>query len=153
MKEKQAEKLAEFIHCGEKRRGGEDSIEHSRRVATAIKNLGYGEDVVCASWLHDSEDYPHLNILLALIDRIFGSKVLSLVILLTYTKGTPYDRYVDYIAKNSEDAMAIKWQDMIDNTKDDNVTEKQLEKYRSACLLLRANGIEIPEIVKERLKV
>lgn len=152
MKEEQAEKLAEFIHFGEKRRGGEDFIEHPRRVAKAIKGLGYDEDVVCASMLHDAENYPYLNIILSLIDKVFGSKVLGLVILLTFTKGTSYDDYIYYIAKNSQEAMAIKWQDMIDNTTD-IIPEKQFEKYRNTCLFLKSNGILIPEILKERLKL
>lgn len=151
-KEIRAAKLAEFIHFGQKRRNGEDFVEHSRRVTEAIKKLGYGEDAVCASWLHDTEDFSHLNIAYSLIDMVFGYKVLDLVILLTYTKGTSYDRYVYRIAKTSDEGMAIKWQDMIDNTGED-ASQKQLEKYRSALLLLRSEGIEIPEILKERLKV
>lgn len=42
-KEKQAEKLAEFFHFGQKRRNGEDYINHPRRVAKAVKALGYGD--------------------------------------------------------------------------------------------------------------
>jgi len=151
-KEIRAAKLAEFIHFGQKRRNGEDFVEHPRRVAEAIKKLGYGEDTVCASWLHDTEDFPHLNVAYSLIDRVFGYKVLDLVILLAYTKGTSYDRYVYRIAKTSDEGMAIKWQDLIDNTGED-ASQKQLEKYRGALLLLRSEGIEIPEILKERLKV
>jgi (p)ppGpp synthase/HD superfamily hydrolase len=151
-KDKQAERLAIFMHHGQKRRGGEDFVEHPRHVADAIKKLGYGEDVVCAAWLHDSEDFPHLNIIYSLIDRVFGYKVFGLVLLLTHTKGIPYNDYVYKIARTSDEAMAIKFQDMIDNTVD-VIPMKQKDKYRNACLFLQSKGIEIPEILKERLKI
>lgn len=152
-KEKQAEKLAQFIHHGQKRRNGEDYIEHPRRVANAMKELGYGEDVVCAAWLHDLEDFQFLAIAFELVDKVFGYKVFGLVLLLTHVpKGMPYNDYIYHIAETSEDAMAIKWQDMIDNT-NDNVPKKQWEKYRNACLLLHSKGVEIPDVIKERLRI
>ena len=153
MKEKQAEKLAEFFHCGQKRRDGEDFIEHPRRVAKAIKDLGYDEDLICASWLHDLEDFRFLGVVLPLIDKVFGYKVFGLVLLLTHVpKGMPYNDYIYNIAKTSNDAMVIKWQDMIDNTTD-HIPERQSEKYRGACSFLHSKGIEIPGILKERLKI
>lgn len=152
-KEKQAEKFAEFIHYGQKRRGGEDYIEHPRNVANAIKRLGYGENVVCASWLHDVEDFKFLEIALDLIDKVFGHEVFAMVLLLTHEpKDIPYNDYIYSIAKASKEAMAIKWQDMIDNTRDD-IPKKQWEKYRNACIFLQSKGTEPPEILKERLKI
>ena len=151
-KEKQAEKLAEFIHFGQKRINGEDFVEHPKRVAKAIKELGYGEDMVCASLFHDVEDYQHLNIMFSLIDRVFGYKIFSLVLLLTHTKGIPYNDYVHNIARKSEEAMAIKWQDMIDNTSG-NVPKRQWEKYRNACIFLQSKGIKVPDLLIDRLKI
>lgn len=155
IKEDKARKLAEFIHCGQKRRDGEgpgeDFVNHPKRVAKAIKELGYDEDVVCAAWLHDSEDFPYFNILLSLIDRTFDSKVFGLVLVLSRTKGQDYNSYVRNIARYNE-ALAIKWQDMIDNTKGE-IPIKQFEKYRNVVLSLKSEGIEIPEILIERLKV
>lgn len=148
-----AEKLAEFVHYGQKRRGGEDYIEHPRRVARAIKELGYNEDVVCASWLHDLEDFQFLGTAFELVDKVFGYKVFGLVLSLTRTpKDRPYNDYVYNIAEISKEAMAIKWQDMIDNVAY-YPTEKQLEKYRGACLFLQLKGIDIPDMLKERLKI
>lgn len=152
-KEKRAEKLAEFIHYGQKRKSGEDYIEHPRNVASAIKRLGYGENVVCAAWLHDVEDFEFLDIILDLIDKVFGHEVFIIVLLLTHEpKDVPYNDYIYGIAKASKEAMAIKWQDMIDNTKGD-VPKKQWEKYRNAVIFLQSKGIEIPEILKGRLKI
>ena len=151
-KEKQAEKLAEFIHFGQKRINGEDFVEHPKRVAKAIKELGYGDDMVCASLLHDVEDYQHLNIILSLIDRVFGYKVFGLVLLLTHTKSMPYNDYVHNIARKAEEAMAIKWQDMIDNTSD-NIPKRQWEKYRDSCIFLQSKGIKVPDLLIDRLKI
>lgn len=157
IKEKQAEKLAEFIYYGKKRRNGEDAVEHSRRVAMAIKELGYGEDEVCASFLHDTEDFEFLGDIFRIIDNVFGYRTFGLVLLLTHIpKGISYNDYIYKIAEissgTSSDGMAIKWQDMIDNTNDD-IPKKQWEKYRNACLFLQSKDVGIPEILKQRLKI
>ena len=153
LKEKQAEKLAEFIHCGQKRKNGEPYIEHPRRVAKAIKELGYGVEVVCASWLHDTEDFQFLGEMFRIIDNIFGYRVYGLVLLLSHIpKETPYNNYIYKIAEISKDAMAIKWQDMIDNT-NDNLPKRQWEKYRDACLFLQSKEVEVPDLLRKRLKI
>jgi (p)ppGpp synthase/HD superfamily hydrolase len=154
LKEQQAEKLAEFIHWGQKRRNGEDFVNHPKRVAYAIKELGYGEDMVCASFLHDTEDFPFLGYMFSIIDNVFGFKVYGLVLLLSHVpKKTPYNDYIYKIAETSpEEAMVIKWQDMIDNTNNKN-PERQQKKYRDACLFLRSKGIGIPEILAKRLEI
>ena len=153
LKEKQAEKLAEFIHCGQKRRNGEDFVEHPRRVANAIKELGYGVDAVCASWLHDVEDFQFLGEMFRIIDNVFGYRTFGMVLLLTHVpKDTPYNDYIYNIAEISKDAMAIKWQDMVDNT-NDNIPKRQWDKYRSACLFLQSKDVEVPDLLMKRLKI
>jgi (p)ppGpp synthase/HD superfamily hydrolase len=153
LKERQAEKLAEFIHCGQRRRNGENFVEHPRRIAGAIKKLGYGNDVVCASWLHDVEDFQFLGDMFRIIDNVFGYKTFGIVLLLTHVpKDTPYNDYIYNIAEISEEAMAIKWQDMIDNTNDD-IPKKQWEKYRDACLFLQSKDVEVPDTIRERLRI
>ncbi len=153
LKEIQAEKLAEFIHCGQKRSNGEDYIEHPRRVANAIKELGYGNDAICASWLHDTEDFELLGEIFRIIDKVFGYRVYGLVLLLSHVpKSIPYNDYIYKIAETSQEGMAIKWQDMIDNTGKD-CPDRQWIKYRDACLFLRSKDIEIPELLTERLKL
>jgi (p)ppGpp synthase/HD superfamily hydrolase len=152
-KEKQAEKLAEFIHFGQKRRNGENMIEHPRRVARAVKELGHGEDMVCASWLHDTEDFKFLREMFSIIDNVFGYRIYGLVLLLSHVpKSTPYNDYICNIAETSKDAMIIKWQDMIDNTGDD-VPKRQWKKYREACLYLQFKDVEIPDILIKRLRM
>lgn len=152
-KEEQARKLAEFIHHGQKRNDGEDYIKHPERVAIAIKKLGYDEDTVCAALLHDSEDFPHLNILFSLIDRVFGSKVFGIVLVLTHVKGVglEYEEYIDHIS-NYPVAVAIKLEDIIDNTKR-RCGDKQLKKYKDAVLYFKSKGIEIPEVLMDTLKI
>ncbi len=153
LKEKQAEKLAEFIHCGQKRRNGENMIEHPRRVALAIKELGYEEDMVCASWLHDTEDFMFLGEMFRIIDGVFGNRVYGLVLLLSHVpKNIPYNDYIYKIVEISKDAMIIKWHDMIDNTGED-CPRGQWEKYRDACLFLQSKNVEIPEVLMKRLRI
>lgn len=153
LKEKQAEKLAEFIHCGQKRRNGEAFVEHPRRVAGAIKELGYGEEMVCASWLHDVEDFQFLGDMFRIIDNVFGYKTFGMVLLLTHVpKDTSYNDYIYKIVDISEETMAIKWQDMIDNT-NDNIPKKQWEKYRNACLFLQSKDVEVPDLLRKRLRI
>jgi (p)ppGpp synthase/HD superfamily hydrolase len=153
LKEKQAEKLAEFIHCGQQRKNGEDFIEHPRRVASAIKALGHGEDMVCAAWLHDTEDFIFLRDMFRIIDNVFGYRVYGIVLLLTHVpKYIPYNDYIYKIAETSDDAMGIKWQDMIDNTGED-CPKRQLEKYRNACIFLQSKDVDIPELIRKRLRI
>lgn len=152
-KEKEAEKLAEFIHFGQKRRNGEDFVEHPKRVARAIKELGYDEDMVSASLLHDVEDFAFLGDMFRIIDKVFGYRVFGLVLTLTNVpKGRTYNDYIYNIATISEDAMAIKWQDMIDNT-NDNPPKRQWEKYRDACIFLQSKEVEVPDLLRKRLKI
>ena len=152
-KEKQAEKLAEFIHYGQKRRNGDDMIEHPRRVAKAIKELGHGEDMVCASWLHDTEDFEFLGDMFNIIDKVFGYRVYGLVLLLSHIpKSIPYNDYVYNIANMSKDAMIIKWEDMIDNSGED-APKRQWKKYRDACLFLQSKDVEVPEILSKRFGI
>lgn len=153
LKERQAEKLAEFIHCGKKRRNGENAVEHSRRVAIAIKELGHEEDMICASWLHDTEDFELLREMFSIIENVFGYKVYGLVLLLSHVpKSTHYNDYICNIVDTSQDAMVIKWQDMIDNTRDD-IPRRQWKKYRDACLFLQSKNVEIPEVLVKRLRM
>jgi GTP pyrophosphokinase len=152
-KEKLAEKLAEFIHYGQKRRNGEDFVEHPKRVAKAIKELGHDEDMVCASLFHDVEDFQFLGDIFRVIDKVFGYRVFGLVLTLTNVpKSRTYNDYIYNIATISEEAMSIKWQDIIDNT-NDNISKKQWEKYRNACLFLQSKDIEVPEILIKRLRI
>jgi len=153
LNEIRAEKLAEFIHCGQKRSNGENYIEHPRRVANAIKELGYGEDAVCTSFLHDTEDFELLGDIFRIIDKVFGYKVYGLVLLLSHVpKSIPYNDYIYKIAETSQEAMSIKWQDMIDNSGKD-CPDRQWKKYKKACLFLQSKNVEIPELLIERLKL
>ncbi len=148
----EAEKLAKFIHTGQKRRSGEDYVEHPKRVAVSIKNLGYDEDVIIAALLHDTEDYENFVEMIQIIREKFGDTVYHLVVLMTHVSEIPYNNYIYDIATMSEEAMAIKWQDIIDNT-NDVIPEKQFNKYRNALIFLNEKGIDIPKLLKKRFKL
>lgn len=153
-KEQQAEKLAEFIHFGQKRKNGEPAVNHPKNVAYAIKELGYGEDMVCTSFFHDTEDFQFFGDMLHMIDKVFGYRVYGLVLLLSHIpKETPYNDYIYKIVEMSpKEAMVIKWRDMIDNTKDE-IPKRTFEKYRNACIFLQSKGAEVPEILIKRLGI
>jgi len=155
LKERQAEKLAEFIHCGQTRKNGEDYINHPRRVVEWLQNSTDKptENTVCGAWLHDTQDYKYLDYIYQLIDIHFGDDVLEIIKLLSHIpKELPYNDYIMHFALNHKDALLIKFADMIDNTTD-VLPERQFEKYRNACILLQKNNIEVPKILKERLQI
>lgn len=171
----QAELLARFVHFGQKRQDGEDYIEHCKRIAERVDCAvtrkvtgcfveGYDtnlkirnpkevhDDMVCAAWLHDCiEDFSNPHIIKNLIKESFGEKIYDLVELLTHHPSLSYNEYITVVARYPQ-ALQIKWIDMIDNTSY-AIPEKQWNKYRDACLFLQKKGIDIPSILKERLKI
>jgi (p)ppGpp synthase/HD superfamily hydrolase len=156
----QARLLAQFIHYGQKRSGGEDYFDaHIEPVALAVAEQVKGqdnfEDLVCAAYLHDSEEMSlSPKIIYDLIVEHFSSKTKHLVSILTHHKDImTYNDYIYYISKEP-DALIIKFKDMENNTKDcNNIPHKQYMKYHDACVYLASIGIEIPEILKVRLKL
>lgn len=156
LKERQAQKLAEFIHLGQLRRGGKPYITHPQRVVDYLKqqsDLNLTEDMICAAWLHDvlemSKDRYTLYDLIAVY---FSLNTLNYVDTLTHLKDVPYNIYICDMLDYPE-AIVIKFADMIDNTTDIVIGTKQFEKYRKACQLLQKNKFEVPKILKERLQI
>ena len=164
---KQAKLLAQFIHEGQLRQDGEDYINHCERVAIEIYSLLFSKmgkekkedfpnkdetNMICAAWLHDiledGKDYDSLNMLIFIY---FGSDIHHLVHILTHNKKDTYIQYIEKVSRNPE-ALQIKWIDMWDNCSY-HIPSKQELKYKNACLYLQSKGIEVPNRLKERLKI
>lgn len=156
----QAVLLMQFVHANQLRQDNEPYYKHCERVAKEVKFSGGTEEMIIASLLHDCiEDTEYLESITNVIINFFGDDVWDLVEILTHDKFDrehvgqieSYNTYIERVATNPN-ALQIKWLDMIDNTSY-NIPDKQWLKYRRACILLRERGFEIPEILKERLKI
>jgi len=155
LKERQAQKLAEFIHLGQLRRDGKPYITHPERMVHYLKvspEINLTEDMICATWLHDTLEMSEIKNSLPIISHTFGMDITHLILILTHEEHIPYNKYILNVAKYP-DALTIKFVDMIDNTTDIVIGTQQFEKYRNACLLLQKNNIEVPKILKERLQI
>ncbi len=143
--------FAKFVHADEFRRNGDPYYTHCDAVEEGVKDRSI--NTRCAAQMHDTKENcknPDLN--MAFIIEYFPPEVAHLVETLTHDKNIYYSRYVDVVSNNPE-ALAIKFSDMIHNTKDADVPEKQISKYREACILIMKKGKEVPKILKERLKI
>ncbi len=154
-----AKLLAQFVHLGQKRQDGEDYIEHCFRVAQGMGYVvGYkkeNEDIICVALLHDvleDCDQNCLGDMHRIISQYFGDDVYNIVCILTNHGWKSYNEYINNIIDLSPQALQIKWVDMIDNTSY-KASQKQWNKYRDACIFLQGKGVEIPAILKERLKI
>ncbi len=143
--------IAKTVHLEETRRGGEPYFTHCDAVEEGVKDKD--ENTRCAAQLHDTlENSKNSDVIRKLIEEYFPYEVLFLVETLTHDKNIYYSRYIDVISNNPK-ALLIKFSDMIDNTKDINIPEKQFNKYHEACLQIIEKRKEVPKILKERLKI
>jgi guanosine-3',5'-bis(diphosphate) 3'-pyrophosphohydrolase len=143
--------FARFIHEGEFIRNGDPYYTHCDAVEEGVSIMD--ENTRCAAQMHDTkENYKDPDFVMKVIEENFPPEVAHLVETLTHDKNIYYTRYIDVVCNNPK-ALAIKISDMIHNTKDVDVPEKQLDKYREACLLMIARGKYIPTSLRERLKI
>ncbi len=107
--------FAKEKHSGQKRKNGEDYINHPLKVAIMLSDAGYGIDYVLAGIFHDlleDTDATEEEIL-----TLSNKDVLESVKLLTKTKGVSGKDYIDKILKNPI-AKAVKNADRIQNLQD-----------------------------------
>lgn len=147
--------FAYLVHEGEKRKiSDEDYRVHCDTVAEGVRERG--EKIQSAGELHDViENSKNPNLIRMMLAEYFPPDVIHLVETLTNDKNIHYIRYLEVVC-NNPDAVCIKIQDLLHNTKDidhPNYSEKQKSKYREACLYMIKRGIEVPKILKERLKI
>ena len=143
--------LARLVHEGETRRNGEPYYMHCERVEEALKDRD--EIIRSAALMHDVlENAKNPDIIRTLMLEYFPSEVSYLVEVLTNDKNLYYNKYIDVVSNNPK-ALLIKFEDLKDNTKDNNIPEKQFNKYREACVQIMMKGIDVPEIIKEKLNI
>jgi len=154
-----AEDLAQHVHLGQKRRGGDPYIVHPKRVQLLAKELGYGKEIQISALLHDSvEDAKNKEAVKSYILSLFGQEVLNIIMLLTHEKNMDYNAYlfqlVQSSSKSASKAFQVKLLDMYDNLSD-NPTEQQYTKYYNAIKFLIHQGIDknlIPVQIYKLLK-
>ena len=144
LKERQAQKLAEFIHLGQLRHGGKPYITHPERMVHYLKvspEINLTEDMICAAWLHDVlEMCKDRQGIRSIISNYISISVVNIVDCLTIKSGQTYNEYIQNVALYPS-TLIIKFADMRDNTTDIVIGTQQFEKYRNACLLLQKNNI------------
>ena len=162
--------LATFIHFNQKRRDGENYINHPKRMVESIFKKWFGEDIweleegkdysfteeqeniICAIWLHDCiEDAKNSYAVAAMIGCHFSERTMELVRILTHRKWQSYNEYIERVAQNPQ-ALQIKWEDLRDNSSY-FIPKKQELKYKNACIFLQGKGIEIPNFLRERFEI
>ena len=139
---------AQLAHLGQKRRSGEDYIEHPKEVARIVYRY-YGDPNLCAAaLLHDAlEDAYSLGnvkstaemaslIAASFGDEEVGREALRIVNRLTHDKGTSsYDEYVLTLL-DDPNALKIKLSDMLHNLQS-GPSERQQLKYGKALQTLQ----------------
>ncbi len=124
--------FASDIHKGQKRRSGEDYIQHVCRVAykftkmTPYNNTGSADKLIGISLLHDSiEDHPQY-------DGDIKSKYPDLYNhIIALTKRDRYDIYIHGVVESGPFPMLVKLSDLYDNMRNNN-DNRQMTKYSLA---------------------
>lgn len=138
-----AERLATIAHEGQRDKSGAPYIEHPRRVAARVAEVGPGA-AVDAAWLHDvAED---TRVTLADLARYCEPETLAVVDMLTRRKGEG-ERYYERVRTNRT-ALLVKLADVLDNTDPARVErlplavrERLANKYAAALdALLNGEG-------------
>lgn len=145
---------AQLAHLGQRRRSGEDYIEHPKQVAQIVYDY-YQDPVLCAAaLLHDTledavaqgnaESDEEMASLIAgsFGDPSLGDDVLRLVRSLTHEKSVPYTDYLIDLASDPQ-ALKVKLADVLHNLSS-SPSEKQIQKYGAALEALRSEYGEPP---------
>ncbi len=126
-----AEQIATEAHAGQFRRGGVvPYIEHPKAV---VGRVGDDHEAQAVAWLHDViEDSEHTAETLQ--EAGIPSHLVADISLLTKTRETDYDNYLEQVA-SSPVATKVKIADMLSNLAD-NPSKKQIRKYAKGLLRL-----------------
>lgn len=135
--EKEALRFASEAHAEQKRKYTEEPyIEHPKRVAELVRTVAHTPEMICAAYLHDVvEDTP---VSIEEIEQRFGKEVADLVLELTdeyMTEKYPHlnrkkrkEKEVARQAEMTEQAKTIKLADVIDNTRDIVMNDKNFAR-------------------------
>ncbi|GHA45774.1 hypothetical protein GCM10007103_28610 [Salinimicrobium marinum] len=135
--EEEALEFARKAHGDQQRKYNEELyIEHLKRVAEIVKTVPHTTEMICAAYLHDVvEDTP---VSLQDIQRKFGGKIAKLVEELTdeyikenyqhLNRKARKKKEVERLEKISAEAKTIKLADVIDNTRDILVNDRNFAR-------------------------
>ena len=135
--EEEALEFARKAHGDQQRKYNEEMyIEHPKRVAEIVRKVPHTPEMICAAYLHDVvEDTP---VSLKDIDRKFGGKIAKLVEELTdeyikenyqhLNRKARKKKEVERQAQISAEAKTIKLADVIDNTRDILVNDRNFAR-------------------------
>jgi (p)ppGpp synthase/HD superfamily hydrolase len=125
-----AQQIAYQAHKGQQRRGGQDYIEHPKRVS---QRVGKDKKAQAVAWLHDVlEDAPVSVFQLA--ERGIPNDVILAVECITRNEFGTYEDYLKGVRENHL-ACKVKINDICDNL-GDKPTMKQIRTYGKALVYL-----------------
>jgi len=136
-------KFADYVHRNQPRKStGDKYINHPVAVSMILSQWGFNTWYQAVSILHDViEEALNPNIVINLIKKYFGDKILKVVKLLSHDAGTDYNEYLLNLCKTNKEAAIIKFADIWANLHD-NPTSKQKTKYINSIKYLKENGID-----------
>lgn len=119
-----AHAFAKIAHGEQKRKyTGLPYVHHCEMVASRMMNLGCGDDLICAAFLHDVVEDTHTTE--ADLRRFFSKKVCDLVMEVTDVskpedgnRATRKEMDRQHLEKASPEAKTLKLADLIDNMYD-----------------------------------
>lgn len=133
---KMAIKIATSAHSGQKDKGGNDYIEHPKRVANNCKSI----DEKIVAILHDTIEDTNITAGY-LLSEGFPQNIVDAILSVTKREEESYDDFVIRAGQN-QIGKIVKLNDLLDNmdlSRITNVTEKdklRLKKYINAIRLL-----------------
>lgn len=133
---KMAIKIATSAHSGQKDKGGNDYIEHPKRVANNCKSI----DEKIVAILHDTIEDTNITAGY-LLSEGFPQNIVDAILSVTKREKESYDDFVIRAGQN-QIGKIVKLNDLLDNmdlSRITNVTEKdklRLKKYINAIRLL-----------------
>lgn len=123
--------FAENAHLGQKRKNGEDYINHLRRGSSILYEWGASDIIISAYYLHDSVEDTEVT--LDDIRKRFGERVALLVDGVTEVENDPagqktLQKIAQYSAKDLG-VLLIKLADRIDNLESPASLEWKMQRY------------------------
>ncbi len=127
-----AYRLSKYGHRGQERDGGGRYFDHPREVSMILLRQGiYNHELIIAALLHDVMEDSFI-LTWEDLEFIFGSRICSIVKLLSKEPGLPKEDYFPRLLNGSPEAWLIKLADRLHNleTLDSCTPEKQTKQIK-----------------------
>lgn len=108
-----AKRLATAAHLGQCDKIGEPYIGHPARVAKAVRDEGYSDEVEAVAWLHDVVEDTAVT-LDDLRSHGYPPSVVEAVEAISKRTGESFADYYERVKANPM-ALVVKWHDVADN--------------------------------------